>query len=306
MNETKTVSKKQKMKKGNMRKTIIMAILCVALLSSATYAWFVLSEDAKITGLSLTVTEAGGLLIAPAVLDSSSNLEPGTYSSELKLTDLATAAGKLKPATLGKLTSSDKDVILKPTYSGEGDKITAYTAAGTGDVMNENNLTGEYYYYEKTFFMTTAGTDLDIQLVADGTYVTDNTNPGGSAVDKPACDAIRIAFFDEDGDLLKVYEPNSEKTWGVGRNDKVSETNVTATATLHNNSEGDIKQNSSKAFTTTGVGTNSETLFTLTQNADTQITMRVYFEGNDPECCNIISANKILGQLKFVAVTDTP
>lgn len=302
MSETKKVSKKQKMKKSNMRKTIIMAVLCVVLLSSATYAWFVLSDTAKISNLSLTVTEASGLLIAPAVKDSSDNLEPGTYGSELNLTGL-TGTGKLKPATLAKAAADTNYTIMKPQYT-DG-KIDDYLAVATDEVMTDTVNTGEYYYYEKSFFMTTAGSDLEVQFVKDGTSVTDATD--GGPVANPACDAIRIAFFDKDGKLLKVYEPNSEKDWGTTRKDKVAASNITVSGKdLFNSGLGDVQQKSDKTFVNTGVGTNSETLFTLTQNDDTLITMRVYFEGNDNECCNIISANKILGNMQFKAVTTSP
>lgn len=301
MSETKKVSKKQKMKKSNMRKTVIMALLCVVLLSSATYAWFVLSDTAKITNLSLSVTEASGLLIADAVEDASHNLEPGTYGSVLDLTGL-TGTGKLKPATMAKATSADVYSIMKPNYT--GNVIDDYlTVAPDTEVMTDKNNTGEYFYYEKSFFMTTAGSNLEIQFVKDGTSVTDATD--GGPVQNPACDAIRIAFFDKDGKLLKVYEPNCDKNWGTSRHDKVSADNITVTGkALYNTGLGDVQQKTDKTFVKTGESTNSETLFTLTPNVDTLITMRVYFEGNDNECCNIISANKILGNLEFKAVAS--
>lgn len=281
-----------------MRNTAIMAALSVALLGGATYAWFTLSNTAKISNLSLTVGEASGLMIAPEVFDTEGNGKPGEYVSDLALTALDGAVGKLMPATLAKYDQEEEYSILKPTYS--GNSITAYEKVNTStEVMTDTENDGEYYYYEKVFYLMTAGSKLNIQLTA-GSSVIDDTDEGGVAY--PACDAIRIAFFDgdsQDEELLAVYEPNSDEDWGTTRTDKVLAGNITATnATLYS---GDLikQQKSDLTFLSNGEGTNSETLFTLTQSTDRRIIMRVYFEGSDAECCNIISLNKILGNLQF-------
>lgn len=311
MNETKKVSKKQKTTKGNMRRNILMIILCIALLSSATYAWFTLSDSARITNLSLSVTEASGLLIAGEKVEDG-NKKPLEYASVLDLTALESITAKLTPITLGTLTGESTNKLLAATY--DGDKITEYAAA-TKVMTDETSDTADYHYYEKVFYLKTSASNLNLVLMknssadaTDGTYVKDNTSTPGVAY--PACDAIRIAFYDAPVDgtetLLAVYEPNADQTWGTTRTDKVSAANIAATnATLFSDTTKTIQQNKAGTFTGSNVnGDNSMIIKKLASGEDNRMIMRVYFDGNDPECCNVISLNKIIGQLKFTTIAD--
>lgn len=320
MSETKKVSKKERAKKRNMRNTVIMAVLCVALLSSATYAWFTLSDSARINNLTLTVGEVSGLMIA----EETSAGKPGTYGSEINLTALTNATGKLMPATLAKLDGAANYAVVKPDYKDSDIGIEGLVALTDGETMNDSNAsssTGNYYCYEKVFYMKSEGAAADVYLVGSavdgtGTYVKDTDPQADPAY--PAAWSMRIAFFETDSTgstetLLAVYEPNSDQTFG-DRTDKVLDADISyGTATLWSADEAadaastvgaNLQQTLAGTFVN-GTGNTSEKLFSLTADTDHRIVMRVYFAGEDNDCCNIISANKIAGQLKFTTTEGT-
>ena len=95
----------QKAKK--IRSMVMMSLLCILMLSAATYAWFSLSNTAKVSNLTMTVGDVTGLQIAP-----DENGHAGTFGSSI---DFSTITGKLLPAT-----SQDGKNFFKPYYNEDG------------------------------------------------------------------------------------------------------------------------------------------------------------------------------------------
>ncbi|MDY5575920.1 MAG: hypothetical protein SPF70_00355, partial [Lachnospiraceae bacterium] len=145
-NVTKKVSKKEARRKRNMRNTIMMAVICVLLLSGATYAWFTLSNTAKVTNMTLKVGEASGLQIA----DDNN----GNWGSVIELATGTTGA-KLLPATM-----VTKGTIQKPIYNDKGE-VSQLVALTEGDSMTyEDSISAngngkKIYCVTKVFYLKT-------------------------------------------------------------------------------------------------------------------------------------------------------
>lgn len=308
MNETKKVSKKQKAKKSNIRRNVLMIILCIALLSSATYAWFTLSNTAKITNLSLSVTESGGLLIAP---ENAGKTGAGDYGDTMEL-DMTSSNAKLLPATLVEDASVWK--IYKPQYSeNEVTDVVALTGSDkalTDEDVKAGGAGAEGYYYDKVFYLrvNAEGTyNISLKEKGDdgkGTLLTGKDKTGtdvNSATDLSAVDAVRIAFYNSTGDLLAVYKANSDRADSVVGS--MGQATVSATASGKVNKYLDVdsivKANQKIDGTIEGATSGALKLFTITGNADNKITMRVWIEGSDPQCANDIALTQLAGQIKF-------
>lgn len=311
---TKKVSKKERAKKRNMRNTVIMAILCVALLSSATYAWFTLSNSAKVSNLSLTVGGAGGLMI--------SYKNDGEFSNELVLPDMG--GKKLIPATIG--TWNDTLDLYKPT----SEDVTDLTPVLAEDKIIYNFASSSYdndpsnaYCYEQVFYLKIADTQTyNIKLNASnltsnpvkgstaGTWMVENNNDTltkSQTSDLNGVDVLRIAFYTYEGEnpvLEAIYEPNADATPEVGAGTYIASPGGYTKWTTNV-----VKQSVTGKFGD-GVAYNdntSNTLFQMTGGTEpTKVLMKVYFDGDDAQCANGIALEKIAGQIEFASEVATP
>lgn len=325
MNETKKVSKKQKAKKSNIRRNVLMIILCIALLSSATYAWFTLSNTAKISNLSLKVGGAGGLLIAYE--------ENGTYGSELKMG--TPSDKKVFPASIGKIDTGDTK-LYNPGES-YGNVITKeqMQVVASDQKLTYNfgssawNSPDKAYCVEQDFWLkVNSEGNYDISLNAtnfnalssgendktsvdalNGSYIVEQK---GDKYIKPtgnmfsAADILKIAFYtvdDSDISTLKaVYEPNADVVATVNANERVA-----SPAEFHPYTENVVKQGHNGKFgnSSTYDQDKSTTLFTIEGGpTPTHIKMQIYFDGHDAECANGVALEQIYGQIEFVSAVS--
>lgn len=298
--EVKSTNKSQK--GTNMRKVISMILVTVLLGSSATYAWFTLSNNAKVTGLSMTAQSTdGGLMISDAV--------DGPYKSTLKIT-MPTGV-KMYPATVANadVTKAGADttvpVMYKPDYDADDTSVvtgvTALTAPDEGKITEKtaNDTAGDFYYYEKEFYIKAPGENTMSSKVffkdntgADagkGTFLT-NDKSGGIA---DARDSIRISFT-ADGKATKVYSFGT-KADAVGT---YATEGAGFTTSGNYGTYTTLVQQDDTTFVGGSTGKSAE-LFTITNNTPQKVTMRIWFEGRDKQCVNEIMAENILGQLAF-------
>ena len=87
-NNAKRITKKKKFE--NLKKLVFVCALCIIILVTATYAWFTLSNTARVTNMQLTVGDVTGLQIAPddngqagpfsATYDLNNEIFKGNYS----------------------------------------------------------------------------------------------------------------------------------------------------------------------------------------------------------------------------------
>lgn len=281
-------TKKSKVVAKKMRSVIMMTLLCVMLLSTATYAWFTLSDTARVLDLTLTIGGESGLLIAPAASAST----PGTYKSVLSFgadsKDYDGSAGGARYQIGGKLlpaTTADGRTFRKPVYAAtDGSIVTGVESLSGGDrLTSASGKDAEGYYYETVFWLKAVSSgDLQVTLAGkdgdDGTFVAieDSSMADGAA-------AVRISLSTPSQTL--VYEPHADVT-GTGKGYSSATDNSRASVVSDT-----MKQSSNGNFT------NRKSL--TVSNTGTMVTMRIWIEGTDDMCVNEIMAEQIRAQLQF-------
>lgn len=292
--------KEQKKKKMSsmtgrkLRSAIVMALVCVMMLSGATYAWFTLSNTAKVNNLTLKVTSEGSLYVA----DSEANLSLKKGSLDLNYPNQV-----LYPCT----TSVDGKKMLKPVYA--SDSVVGNTEGFNTSTSYASDSEKKLYYYEKEIWLKIEevvpdGSSANVYAITlgknDGVSGTEGTFVHGATTNDNGANpqnCVRVSFTvgEGDGATVAVYEPNSDIT----QVDSVQATDNTGMGFVNTH-----KQNTAGAFVNeTGAyyeGDSSE-LFRITGNTPTKVTMRVWFEGTDDQCGNSIQDAQILSQLKFVS-----
>lgn len=295
MEKEQSKEKKLIKKAKKIRGMVMMVLICVLMLSAATYAWFTLSNTAKISNMTMTVGEATGLQIAE---DNGAVPADGDWTGTITG---KTFLGKLLPAT-----TSNGISIHAPNYNDAGavesttETLKKLTAASTA--------TDEGYWIEESFYLKALGKDgetTNIKLV-NGENIGDNgiwnesnsANYNGTYVlSKPSGTilpgaAVRISFQVDGAASTTVFEPNSDYA-----------TAATQVATDSRSNKSVI----SSTVTETMAGICSDTnILTLTNNTPTKIIMRMWIEGGDPQCGNEIAAKDIITQLKFITDNTTP
>lgn len=284
--QTKNVAQKAK----KIRSIVMLSLLCMLLLSAATYAWFTLSNTAKVSNLTMTVGDVTGLQVADyADTDVS---EPaadwGSSTSPVKFN------GTLLPATM----KTDDTKIYKPHYSEEG-SVDNVEDAESNTLTKNSNSTDTGYYVEYNFWIRALGKAGDKTTVkldagsgtnnginsssAKGTYSLSSEKGSGDILPSAA---VRIGLFKDSN--VKVFEPNSD--FRKDANNKATDSRGDKEAKA-----SDIKQNVDGTFST-----EDTTVFSLDNNTPTKITLKIWLEGTDAQCGNEIAAKDIISQLKFV------
>lgn len=293
-------NREEKKKVRGWKSKLLICLLYVAVLSTATYAWFTLNNKPKVYNLTLTAGGAADLLIAD---DLGSG--PGEYGDELDLQAANQTPVAMVDMELNPVTTTDVKTFYEPIY--EGTSVT-----GTKEIT-DTTLLNESYVYQKTFYIKAGslknGTgkktgqtvkSYDIMLLGpeqEEEYSGCVIRQAEGAVTEggaTAANAVRIAFIVEDGqEEIKVYEPNSDQ----------HNTGDFATNALDGSYGGykTLKQPSPGGEFEGGEGGNSETLFTIREEEDVKVTMLVWIEGTDDDCTNSIQMDEITGNIQFIS-----
>lgn len=276
MENNKKAKKRVRTKGQKIRSIIMMALLCIAMLSGATYAWFTLSNTARVTNMQLTVGEASGLLISDA--------ENGTFSPSINMFNFSEK--KLMPAG-----TTDGINFLIPHYDEDG-KVDKVFSEGTDTAkkLGKDNTENDGHYIEWEFWLK-SGVATQVRLskgegsgeTLKGTYVKRNDGQ----LDNRCLAALRISL--SDGTNTIVYEPYVDFVDEAGTKAEttrdLSYTAVDSTSKQKSNGKFSVPQSKK---------------ISLEANRAKKITMRIWIEGSDPQCVNEISASKIMGQLQFI------
>lgn len=278
---------------------LLTCLLYLAVLSTATYAWFTMNNKPKVLNLALTAAAAGDLLIADDLGGG-----PGEYGEEL---DLKTANHRIAMAevTLNPVTTNDGESFYEPVYTG-----TAVTDVQEITDMEELNTR---YVYEKTFYLRAgsikgkdgtrvniAPKSYNIMLLGPkpageetgGCEIRQADGAGSTVAGDTAANSIRISFQVEGQDIA-IYEPNSDKH---NRDQEKAIDNVKGAYGEY----ATLKQLESGAFAG-GDNGNSEKLFIIEEEQDVKVTMRVWMEGTDDDCTNSNEMDEIVGQIQFIS-----
>lgn len=263
---------------SNIRNAFVMVCVSVAMLSTATYAWFTVTSSPSVEGLELTAATKGGLEISWDSSDWSSSIDIADQPSSQTKTE------KLSPVTV----TDDSPTFKEPgSVSGSAVADGDLVAAPTDESELYKNYVAKYTYY----IHSTGGT---VSVCLAGNDSSDNgcyirRKEAHSATDK-AENAIRVGFK-VDGDWV-IYEPNSDSD--SSSNNYLPHVSGTSYPIGKNS---DFKQDSDGDFSSGSDG-NSKELFQVGEAA-TQVEMYIWIEGTDRSCVNGIMSDELEGRIQF-------
>lgn len=263
----------------DVKNALVMVVVMAAMMSTATYAWFQLTNDAAVTGMQMTAGGSSGIQVSldnsnwSTTVDLTANLPEGTDPNQM-----------IHQVTV---KNGEGPVFYKPFYAG-------------GKVTDVNVIDGglSTYVARYDYYIRSVDGSVNVGLkTATGTAGTD-----GSYVRKADADdqnsaeaAVRVGIVLSDApNVMHIFEPNFEENENTGSKAE-SEYALKPTSTVVADRTGVIS---------TGKGTTdyiSTTLFQATTEGKA-VTMYVWLEGTDDDCVDQIQADKLVGQLTFTTV----
>lgn len=301
-----------------------MMCVMVAMMSTASYAWFTMASSPTVTGMKMTAaTSGGGLQVA--------NVPSGEGNTTKKYFDSITIVATDDPQVLKPVTPDLADtpatLFKAPVYTGS--EVTGFTS------IDDTTLTGyvaKYTYWIKETTQVDAvdeANTVGVGIICGDSTSTDEygltgadgTAPllPGSFVRKSISEespstttenpsyAVRVGFVVTSGNTaseLIMWEPNMDgvkETTGdltmadVAAAADVADAVVEAT-TLRSNKTGTIMKG--------GTGNTSEELFKVPVGGEVMVDMYVWLEGSDDLCANEIQAGELEAQVQFTVVTQ--
>lgn len=286
--------------KNRLKSRILMCLLYLAVLSTATYAWFTMNNKPKVLNLALSAAAAGDLLIADDLGGG-----PGEYDEELDL-KAATQKFPMEEVQLNPVTTADGQVFYEPVYTGK-------TVTDVKEITDLDEL-NQQYVYEKTFYLkagslknsrgqrVTKGAMKIYEIMLLGPEQPGEENSGcsvkqaaGAASTVPgdtAANSIRISF-EVEGQEIAIWEPNSDRH---NSDPEKAIDNVRGTYGTYET----LQQTSDGSFVG-GEDGNSKKLFEIEEEQDVKVTMRVWMEGTDEDCTNSNELDEIIGNIQFIS-----
>ena len=304
---------------------VYVLIVLFSLFSVATYTWFSLSRNPKVSDLALYVN-------APKGLEFSTDPEADEWELQLDYLKLVGETAPLRPVTW----SARDNRFYAVTYGFDGRINDIKEPLSDDRNANQNNADGHYIkgvFYaradQKVSVSLTSAVEVKEGLAGAGTYVigepvwnpeTISHDNGGNGAEL----AIRIGILVEKTDLkgnLKddapvfyIYEPNSDKhisgTEGYIPTESVDKTpslvddkyiikQTTSSWTESTPVEKDVVVRTMGEFTT------DTKLFVLNSDELAKISLYVWIEGQDVDCTNAIGHNAVISaNVQFSAAGD--
>ncbi len=292
-------NREENKKVGRLKFKLLICLLYVAVLSTATYAWFTLNNKPKVYNLALTAGGAADLLIADDLGGG-----PGEYGDELDLKAANQSPVAMDQMELNPVTTTDAKIFYEPIYT--ADSVTSVEEIKDEKILNES------YVYKKTFYLkagslksgsgkkvSSKAKSYDIMLL--GTEqgeeytgcVVKQASGASTEGGATAANSIRIAFIVEGQDEIAIYEPNS----GQHNTGELAKNAIDSSYGGYKT----LKQPSSGGEFEGGEGGCSEKLFTIREEEDVLVTMLVWIEGTDDDCRNPIQMDEITGNIQFTS-----
>ena len=256
-----------------------MLLVSAIMLSTASFAWFSTNTRATAGGMKVQATTSGGLAIAFAIPDASSNpIAPSNdnYKSSVTLadTDWTNDGYKLNPTSV--------KVDGSAWYTASADKTDVYSGAkGTWSQVTTNQ--NQYYFKSALYVRSLNEETTGDALFVDKINVTTGTG-SGSQLEK----ALRVAIHT--GSTWLFFAPNYTEgsvdvttfkyvsgITGDGENTEGTTSNYTATQLY-------LGQNALTGAQLLAAGTNG-----VKYDNPTQVEVYVYFEGEDTNCTSALA-----------------
>ena len=210
-------------KKGLIISTVVMVVVLIASLTTATYAWFSVSASATINNISITTQASDGLVIA-SYDPSATDLV--LYSGEVSATNAAdyeTSKNKFWGSTdaVGfgsslNLSAGESGKQIQNLYAASGDGVNLYMNSAEQQALNGQKpanvvkaKANENYFVLDFILQSTAGTD--------GTLFIKQLNINPTATKANMAGALRVALFTK----AVAEQPEKVTTWTVADDGKL-------------------------------------------------------------------------------------
>jgi len=177
-------------KKGLIISTIVMMLIVVVALSTATFAWFQVSADAKISTLTVQTASSDGLQIA-SIYDGIPGDDKEAYSGEMYLTP-------------DNRYWVNQDALATEGGNGFGSELIFETALSSAYGVTGNGLQANMYT------AASRTTTAYATVVVDATWFDAWVNSSGEPVDESDPDAIPYGVYFING--YNVFYSNSTGT----------------------------------------------------------------------------------------------
>lgn len=258
---------KQRKLKQRKRLIVFLSILTLLSMTTATVAWFTVNTFAGVQVFELQISTGDDLRVS--MEDHGSDIDQYTkvITNDMINSYLRTNYNK-------QLT----DIVLDPVTSLDGKTFTYQDGTVVQPNADESYFEFECYFIASRnmhVHLTTQAADENGQQTGglDGTVVS-TSSPA------PQSDVVRACRidFEGDGDAVKIYEPNKD-----------GQSTSLATFDLPG---GEMTYN------------DDNNLFTLEKLTPKKVKIRVWLEGEDPECDNDIQRANLDVKLTFVGIRE--
>lgn len=264
---------RRKRNKKDIRNAFVMLCVTIAMMSTATFAWFTMTDSPTVQGLKMTAAATGGLELSTDKNDWNSVI---TVDSDTK---------SLSPVSTFTNTKID---FGTPVYAnGSVGSITKIT-----DDTELKKSVAVYTYYIRASLET--GGSVDVGLLggdgsSTGTYIIRDI---ANSAKEGAANAIRVGFLVDSKDWF-IYEPQS---------DQHASSSSHKAGNAYTGQESTVQQNATGTFAKGGTGEKTNKLFTLSDGNAHTVTMYVWLEGTDDDCVNEIQTDSLKGQIQFTVI----
>lgn len=293
------VKDKEKKVKGSIprkkiRVAIVSACASIILLGTTTFAWFTLTNQARVNEIKLKAGTESGLLIGHT--PDSLGMEPIDFKYQENGVSYC-----IRP-----ITSVDGNKFYAPIYGTQGVVTDVEkTPLDINEICNKTEedegymLTYKFYLKAESNSITyPVGIRLaSIQAVeeGEGTKVkqTTDTQSGAEA-------AVRMSF--SANGTTTIYEPNSDKIV-TSRDEQVEMNGWSSVKTIKQTSSesGLFAENTELPYKKAEyTSTVSPELFKIPINTATEVTLHIWLEGADKDCVNEIAADELLSNITFI------
>lgn len=267
--------------KQRLHTAICMLSLTIIALTTATYAWFTLSASTRVRELELDVSAGANLRIS--TIDNGTDIE--NYFDEVVSDNGGVRDGsEINSWLVDNYRISLSDMILSPHTSGDGKNLYLRTANENGGRASEPNLeSGTYMQYELWFI---AENDMRVHLSTDDdddgiwTHITSSDTNSSSQSEIVNC--VRISFECEDDNRMVIWEPNKD-----GRTVLKGQAAAADIGTIELPGENNM------------VYTDDTWICELDANTQKKVIVRVWVEGEDPDCTDDVQKSKFITWLRF-------
>lgn len=249
------------------RLIVFISILAILGLTSATYAWFTVNTFAGIHVFELQISTGDDLRVSME-----------NHGSDIDRYTHVITNDMLNSFLRSNYNKTLDDIVLDPVTTTDGKNFTYQYGTKADPNAEQSYFEFECYFIatrDMTVHLTTEGADENGDQTGrnDGTEVS-TTSPA------PQSDVIRACRigFEGEGNAVSTYEPNKS-----GQSTSLTTFDL-PTGTMNYNDDNSV--------------------FTLQKLTPKKVAVRVWLEGEDPECDNDIQRSNLSIKLSFAGIRD--